>query len=1185
MSNKDLNAQLKVTADTKSALAAVKELRAAMKEMVDLTRLNSKVTSEEDKKRLAAAKEAKEIAKVKAQNDKGLAEQARKDAQAASEQMKRAQEDSRRLNNLILQQQDKLDRARDKAAQKEAQKAARDEERAAKAQAREEVALQRQTASRLKAEELIRKEAERTQAAEVRRKAQVDYYHASRSSWSNRSTWSGLMSRGQDNFTPSQWAAMEKRMKDSGMLRTFARAGQDAGRAFTGSFAGYIGGGLTAAFTAAGLTNLTQRVFTQSAELETLRLQLQGVYGDAERAQRQYNFLIEAAQKYGADPVSFGKPYARFAAGAKGAGFSDAEINSATETLFKVKTALNMNPESLERTGKALSDMLAKGVVQAEELRGQLADHIPNAVGLAVRATGLSSDKLFEAMRKGQVDATAFVKLMLLEMDKEYSKTAEKAAKGPLAAVQRVKTQLSLASDEIGRAGLNDAVAKVAEDIVTTLKDPEAKENLQAIGRALGEIVLWLADAIKATARFVAENKAWLEPLGKALALAWGFKLAFGAAAAALLPFTSAIKGMHTLLSVGTTAAAGVFRKQIAAAALAASMAMTRFGTVVAGIIASMRVALGLAGAAGAIAATGYTAVQARNTHKNAEAAYELTQKEGGVAGASTEQLQANLQALQEKRDSLGAKIYRGVNWIRGRKSESDTQIDAATAQIQNELRLRELRSEDGRAKAATDAESARLAAQAEQRRIDRINAEQKALQGSLLKAPTDDGKGTGGGSDRKLDGTNALRAASIELENQRFANAEAEAQYSYAQSLISAQAYYGQLIKLREQQRDAKLRALEEESDKENKSDEYLQALQKRRQAIVEQSAKEITDLKREQFQEEKQRQEQLVGLQAELESKTLQGTAARMAAIDSKWKDLLAKMKVEGNAAGEAIVQGLIQREKFDVRMDEVRRQFEELRARQGVRSGELELQGASFQISGQTMQDQKLQLEKDFARERLAALQQELTMLEGIAGAEQRRLELQRQMLDERIKLNELTRTQKDFVDGITGAFEGALQKLGTKKGNSLKDLASSIVDDLNSHLRKSLSQSLADAFRTSLENAVAGGQGQVSGGGWKQQLANFVVGGVKNFMGGMGGLSAGGGGITLSSIGSSLVGAFTGGGLGRMSAVARPVGGSGFQAPANFIMNVSTPDANSFRASGTQLRHETNTGLVRAASRNG
>lgn len=118
--------------------------------------------------------------------------------------------------------------------------------------------------------------------------------------------------------------------------------------------------------------------------------QLQAVYEQANRVGLKFVETAEAAKSF-------------FAAG-QGTSLAP-QLNDIFKAVTNAGAALQLSTEQVNGTFIALGQMMSKGKVQAEELRGQLGERLPGAFQMAARAMGMTTAELDKFMADGKLTA------------------------------------------------------------------------------------------------------------------------------------------------------------------------------------------------------------------------------------------------------------------------------------------------------------------------------------------------------------------------------------------------------------------------------------------------------------------------------------------------------------------------------------------------------------------------------------------------------------------------------------------------------------------------------------------------------------------------------------------------------------------------------------------------------------
>lgn len=137
---------------------------------------------------------------------------------------------------------------------------------------------------------------------------------------------------------------------------------------------------------------------------------LGAVVGTSGEADQAMNFLIGTGQRLGADIQTLARAYLKFNAAGKESRSTSEELHEMFIALAETGTILQFTSQELEGAFRALTQMMSKGKVQAEELRGQLGEHLPGAFEIAAKSMGLTTRELDNMLKKGEITADMLVR-------------------------------------------------------------------------------------------------------------------------------------------------------------------------------------------------------------------------------------------------------------------------------------------------------------------------------------------------------------------------------------------------------------------------------------------------------------------------------------------------------------------------------------------------------------------------------------------------------------------------------------------------------------------------------------------------------------------------------------------------------------------------------------------------------
>jgi tape measure domain-containing protein len=158
---------------------------------------------------------------------------------------------------------------------------------------------------------------------------------------------------------------------------------------------------LLSAFGLFSSIQIAQQIFEQIKALDALRFGLELVTESQEAFNQAQFFIDELADRAGADLLVLTGRYTNFLAAAKTTTLTLAETQRVFENIVVAGSALGRSTDDTNGALRALEQILSKGKVQAEELRGQLGERLPGAFQILEKALGLANGELNELLEVG----------------------------------------------------------------------------------------------------------------------------------------------------------------------------------------------------------------------------------------------------------------------------------------------------------------------------------------------------------------------------------------------------------------------------------------------------------------------------------------------------------------------------------------------------------------------------------------------------------------------------------------------------------------------------------------------------------------------------------------------------------------------------------------------------------------
>jgi len=237
--------------------------------------------------------------------------------------------------------------------------------------------------------------------------------------------------------------------------------------------------------------------------------------GSAAEAAEKMSFLRGNAQRLGLDIQSVGVSFAKFDVAAQNTSLSSKQIRDIFVSVSEATTAMGLSSEVAEGAILALQQMISKGTVQSEELRGQFAERIPGAFRLAAEAMGWTQLELAKNLEQGRVLSEDLLPKLAAKLHEVFGPGSVSGSKLLSAEINRLKNEwfdfLVQTSQDIKLPQLIKAISDSFEVLTFAAKTFLAL-GLIVYFPVLYEKITLLASSMKAAA--VAANEFWVAMLG-----------------------------------------------------------------------------------------------------------------------------------------------------------------------------------------------------------------------------------------------------------------------------------------------------------------------------------------------------------------------------------------------------------------------------------------------------------------------------------------------------------------------------------------------------------------------------------------------------------------------------------------------------------------------------------------------
>ena len=180
--------------------------------------------------------------------------------------------------------------------------------------------------------------------------------------------------------------------------------------------------------------------------------------GSTEGAAVEFEYIRDLSRKLGLELFTTADAYTSLSAATKGTSLQGQATRDIFEAVSIAMSSLGKSSADTQGALLAISQIVSKGNVSREELRGQLGERLPGAFQIAANAMGMSTQELDKFVSSGNLTAEVFLPKFAAEMKKTFGDVRD--MEGFTASLNRMKNSLNEAYIQIGDTGVFDLLTK-----------------------------------------------------------------------------------------------------------------------------------------------------------------------------------------------------------------------------------------------------------------------------------------------------------------------------------------------------------------------------------------------------------------------------------------------------------------------------------------------------------------------------------------------------------------------------------------------------------------------------------------------------------------------------------------------------------------------------------------------------
>lgn len=323
-----------------------------------------------------------------------------------------------------------------------------------------------------------------------------------------------------------------------GGLGSHAGAGVAGG--LVGQGMGFMRGlipGLGAAFAVSKLNDISQQIQGQD-------LALTAVTGSKQDGQAAKERLRVMADDIGFNARELSPSYTKMIASGKASGMGMEDTEKIFKAMAEYGRVMGLDSESMKGSMRAVEQMMNKGQIMSEELKGQLGERFPAAVALFAKSQKMTMPELMKAMEKGQIKSDSLKAFAVTLAEEARKGGALDEAKNSRAAQQaRMGNTFTDSIESFDKGGFDTGLTEFFKQMANSLS------GMQPMIKSLGMAFEILIAPVNAFVTLMGDLGRIWPTLAQGLGLTTGQLSALAAVAAVFLsPLGGVVMGISLLV-------------------------------------------------------------------------------------------------------------------------------------------------------------------------------------------------------------------------------------------------------------------------------------------------------------------------------------------------------------------------------------------------------------------------------------------------------------------------------------------------------------------------------------------------------------------------------------------------------------------------------------------------------------
>ena len=211
-----------------------------------------------------------------------------------------------------------------------------------------------------------------------------------------------------------------------------------------------------------GFRGLTSGAVEAGVAFQGIASVLRTATGGAQGAGTAMGFLREETERLGLNFRASATAFSGFLAAARGTRLEGEAAREVFRGVGEAARVMNLSAADTQGVFTALEQIVSKGTVSAEELRGQLGERLPGAFQIAARAMGVTTQELDKMLRQGELLAEDLLPALARELSSTVAGELPEATGLAAANFERMRNAVEALQIAITQSGLLDFLSDAA---------------------------------------------------------------------------------------------------------------------------------------------------------------------------------------------------------------------------------------------------------------------------------------------------------------------------------------------------------------------------------------------------------------------------------------------------------------------------------------------------------------------------------------------------------------------------------------------------------------------------------------------------------------------------------------------------------------------------------------------------